>query len=184
MWTLKWWICEPWCKLMQFCRSFSGSYAVILVGHPSVTLFLAAWKGSCTARDFFCPDCYNARQCIGCPWWRVVSVCLPWMLWLHEALTVAVVFCHLNSLLSILALRKWEEGTKTVKGPVILWRTAFTPAAEVFSIYFDGLCWMRSIHVLVLLLSSEMPIVWVPVDCLWKMNHVQWSNCIPYPTVM
>lgn len=110
MWTLKWWICEPWCKLMQFCRSFSGSYAVILVGHPSVTLFLAAWKGSCTARDFFCPDCYNARQCIGCPWWRVVSVCLPWMLWLHEALTVAVVFCHLNSLLSILALRKKVGG--------------------------------------------------------------------------
>ena len=63
-------------------------------------------------------------QCQAGHWMSVTESCecVPsWMLWLHDALTIAMVFCHLNSSLSILALRKKvEERTKTVKGPVIL----------------------------------------------------------------
>lgn len=165
---------------MQFCRFFSGGYAVTVAGDLSVALFLAAWRGSCTRRDFFALA-VDARQGTRCQWRRVVSVCLPWMLWLHDALTIAVVFCHLNGLLSVLALRrKVGGGERNSERPSDSWRTAFTFAAEI-SISFDGLCWMRSICVVVLLLSSEMPMGWVPVDSLWKMNHIHWSSCVPYP---
>lgn len=164
---------------MQFCRFFSGGYAVTVAGDLSVALF---WQ----------LEGVVAQGEISLPWLlmlgralhvsdRVVSVCLPWMLWLHDALTIAVVFCHLNGLLSVLALRrKVGGGERNSERPSDSWRTAFTFAAEI-SISFDGLCWMRSICVVVLLLSSEMPMGWVPVDSLWKMNHIHWSSCVPYP---
>lgn len=153
-----------WYKLLQPCRYFSSSYAVILVVDPSVELFLAAWKGSCM-RDFFALavtmpggalDVSDGElwehACLGCSG--------STMLWLLLWCSVIWTFRLVPWLWEV----KWEEGTKTVKGPGILWRTAVTFAAEEISIYFDELCCTRSICVFVLLLSSEMPIVWVRVQ--------------------
>lgn len=95
-----------WCKPMQFCRFFFGSYAVILVGDLGVELFLAAWKGSCTMRDFFALAVTVPGRALdvsdGELWARAFLGCAGSAM----LLTVSTVFCHLNSLLSMLVLRK------------------------------------------------------------------------------
>lgn len=125
---------------MQFCRFFFWWLCSYCSWGSECCVVLAAWRGSCTRRDFFALA-IDARQGTRCQWRRVGSVCLPWMLWLHDALTIAVVFCHLNGLLSVLALRrKVGGGERNSERPSDSWRTAFTFAAEI-SISFDGLCW-------------------------------------------
>lgn len=102
---------------MPFCRSFFWWPCSYCRWGCDVALFLAAWRGGCTRRDFFA-WAVDARQGTGCQWRRVV--CLPRMLWLHSALVIVCSVIWAACSVPWLWGRGWEEGNETMKGPVIV----------------------------------------------------------------
>lgn len=108
---------------------------------------------------------------------RVVCVCLPRMLWLHNALMIVVLSSEQLAHYPGSEKEDGRRGTKLWKAQWFLKNIIYARSRDFHLLPW---CWMRSIRVLVLLLSSETPMVWVPVDSLWKISHVQWSSCVPY----
>lgn len=131
---------------MQFCRLFSGGYVVIVAGDLSVALFLAAWRGRCTRRGFFALA-VDARQGTGCQWRRVVWACAclgcsgSTMLWRLLWCSVIWTVCSVSWLWE----GRWEEGNKTVKGPVILEEQRLLLQQRFPSPSMDCLEWDQSV---------------------------------------